>query len=110
VLGRRGWSEGRLGGRFIGREGEGRWPAWEGHAQHRNLAINGGRDVRGQGASCEGEGTGRRRTGAAAGRTPAWPARAASTQWHSEQQRPSRDAGGPMRGCVHSQQRGSVLI
>jgi hypothetical protein len=84
VLGRRGWSEGWLGGRFIGREGEGRWQAWEDHGQHRNLVINGGRDARGQGASYEGEGTGWRRTGAAAGRTPAWRARAASTQWHSD--------------------------
>jgi hypothetical protein len=48
----------------------------------QNLAINGGRDARGQGASCEGEGMGRRRAGAAVGR--AWRARAASAQWHSE--------------------------
>jgi hypothetical protein len=102
VLGRRERSEGRLAGRFIGREGEGRWPAWEGHRQHRSLAINGGRDARGQGASCEGEGMGRRRTSAVAGRTPAWRARAASTQWHSEQQWPWRDAGGAMRVRVHA--------
>jgi hypothetical protein len=50
-----------------------------GSQQYRNLAINGGRDARGQGASCDGEGMGRRRTGAAAGCTPAWHARAAST-------------------------------
>jgi hypothetical protein len=101
-----GGSEGRLGGRFIGREGYGRWPVWEGHGQHRNLTINGGRDAPGQGASCEGEGTARRRTGAAAGRTPAWRARVASTQWRSEQQRPWRDAGGAMQARVHSQQWG----
>jgi hypothetical protein len=106
VLGRRGRSERRLGGRFIGREGKGRWPAWEGHRQHRNLSINGGRDVRGQHASCEGEGTRRRRTGAAADRTSAWRARAASTQWHSERRRPWRDTGGAMRARVHSQQWG----
>jgi hypothetical protein len=52
--------------------------------QESHLAINGGRDARGQGASCEGEGTGQRWAGAAAGRTPAWRARAASTQQHSE--------------------------
>jgi hypothetical protein len=113
VLGRRGRSEGRLGGWFIGREGEGRWPVWEGHGQYRNLAINGGRDARGQGAGCEGKGTGRRRAGAAAGCTPAWRARAASTQRHNEQQRPRRpwhDAVGVMRARVHSQQRGQRRV
>jgi hypothetical protein len=40
--------------------------------------------------SCEGEGTGRRRAGAAAGRTLAW-----------------RDAGGVMRARVHGHQRGN---
>jgi hypothetical protein len=72
-----------------------------------------GRDARGQGASCEGEGTGRRRTGTAAGHTPAWRAQAASTHWHSEQQRPRRpwrDAGGAMRARVHSQQRGQRRV
>jgi hypothetical protein len=42
VLGQRGRSEGRLRGSFIGRKGEGRWPAWECHRQYRNLAINDG--------------------------------------------------------------------
>jgi hypothetical protein len=60
------------------------------HGQYRSLAINGDRGARGQGASCEGEGTGQRRAGAAAGRTLAW-----------------CDVGGVMRARVDGQQRGN---
>jgi hypothetical protein len=84
-----------------------------GSGQYRNLTINGCCDARGQDASCEDEGTGRRQAGVAAVRTPAWRARAASTQRHSEQQRPWRpwrDAGGVMRARVHSQQRGQRRV
>jgi hypothetical protein len=83
------------------------------HGQYRRLAINGGRDARRQSACCEGEVTGRRQAGAAAGHTPAWRARAVGTQRHSEWQRPRRpwrDAGGVMRARVHGQQRGQRRV